>query len=108
MEGVARDALANLLRESGGVTAVRQVATHEELGRVLRQAETDVLIIDDRLVENGRHLLAGLGPMRAAPRVFVIGVDDHPAFSARAHRLGAEAWVAKDRADEDLLPLLGR
>jgi hypothetical protein len=39
-------------------------------------------------------------------RVIVVGVDDDPAFAARAHRLGAEAWVAKDRADDQLPALL--
>jgi len=28
------------------------------------------------------------------------GVDDDPAYAARAHRLGAEAWIAKDRAED--------
>jgi DNA-binding NarL/FixJ family response regulator len=39
-------------------------------------------------------------------RVIVLGVDDDPAFAARATRLGAAAWVAKERADEDLPALL--
>jgi hypothetical protein len=39
-------------------------------------------------------------------RVIVLGVDDDPAFAARATRLGADAWVAKERADEDLPALL--
>jgi DNA-binding NarL/FixJ family response regulator len=38
-------------------------------------------------------------------RLVVIGVDDDPAYTARARRIGAEAWVPKDRADE-LLPEL--
>jgi hypothetical protein len=37
----------------------------------------------------------------------VIGVDDDPAFPARARRIGAEAWVPKDRADT-LLPTVLR
>ena len=66
----------------------------------------DVLILDDRLVRAGDHVLAGLGPQRGHVRVIVIGVDDDPAFAARARRLGADAWVAKDRADEELPALL--
>ena len=48
------------------------------------------------------HVLAGTGPTRAPVRVIVVGVDDDPAFARARRRLGAEAWIAKDRADEDL------
>ena len=102
LEGVARDALTNLLYELAAVTLVTAVGTRRALADALRQEHADVLVIDDRLVEDGSHVLAGLGPMKARPRIVVVGVDDDPAFAARAERLGAAAWVAKDRADEDL------
>ena len=35
-------------------------------------------------------------------------IDDDPAFAARARALGAEAWIAKDRADDTLPALLER
>jgi DNA-binding NarL/FixJ family response regulator len=105
VEGMARSALTTLLREIDGVTVV-EVGTRPELARALRRQRADLLIIDDRLVEDGNHVLAGLGPGNGAARVIVIGVDDDPAYAARARRIGAEAWVAKDRADEDLLSLL--
>lgn len=107
-DGLARRALATLLREQSGVVLVSEVGTRQELARSLRSDRPDVLILDDRLVEDGRHLLAGLGPMHSAPRVVVVGVDDDPAFAARADRLGAAAWVAKDRAYEDLVSYLER
>jgi hypothetical protein len=39
--------------------------------------------------------------------VIIVGVDDDPAFAARAVQLGAEAWIAKDRADDELPEALG-
>lgn len=105
-EGMARTALANLIREVPGVERVVEVGTRGGLGTALRQGGADVLVIDDRLVDGGRHVLAGLGPLHDTPRVIVVGVDDDPAYAARAVRLGAQAWVAKDRADEDLPRLL--
>jgi DNA-binding NarL/FixJ family response regulator len=42
----------------------------------------------------------------APVRVLVVGVDDDPAFAARARDLGADAWIAKDRADDELPALL--
>jgi DNA-binding NarL/FixJ family response regulator len=38
--------------------------------------------------------------------VVVLGVDDDPAYAVRAQRLGADVWIAKDRADEQLPALL--
>jgi DNA-binding NarL/FixJ family response regulator len=38
-------------------------------------------------------------------RLVVVGVDDDPAYLARARRIGAEAWVPKELADR-LLPVL--
>ncbi len=108
LDGMGRHALATLLEEQVGVAFVRAVGTRQELARSLRDDRPDVVVIDDRLVAAGDHLLAGLGPMRRAPRVIVVGVDDDPAFAARAYRLGASAWVAKDRADEDLVRHLER
>lgn len=105
-QGVARSALANLLCERVGAGSVTVVGSREELARVLRRDPAELLVIDDRLVADGTHLLAGLGPVNGVPRTIVVGVDDDPAYAARARRLGAVAWVAKDRADEDLLQLL--
>ena len=70
-----------------------------EVTAALAKSPVDVLVIDDRLVD-------GLDVRATGPRVLVLGVDDDPAFAARAHRLGAEEWIAKDRADERLAALL--
>ncbi len=105
-EGSARGALAALLKGLDGVELVGESGGRRELAAALRRAQPDVLILDDRLVATGAHVLSGLGPQPGAMRVIVIGVDDDPAFAARARRLGADAWVAKDRADEELPSLL--
>ena len=102
LEGMARDALTGLLLELVGVTLVAAVGTRGALADALRHERVDVLVIDDRLVDDGRHVLAGLGPINSRPRIVVVGVDDHPGYAARAQRLGAAGWVAKDRAVEDL------
>jgi DNA-binding NarL/FixJ family response regulator len=100
--GSARRALASLLGELDGVTLAGEVGEREEIAAALRQTRADVLLIDDRLLRSG-----GLGPHDADVRVLVLGVDDDPAYAARARRLGAHAWIAKDRADEELPALLG-
>jgi DNA-binding NarL/FixJ family response regulator len=106
-EGAARRALAALLRGLPDVTLVAEATTREELAAALRRTHADVVVLDERLVEEaGRHILAGLGPIGHPVRVIVVGVDDDPAFAGRAQRLGAEAWLRKDYADEDLPRLL--
>jgi DNA-binding NarL/FixJ family response regulator len=101
--GESRRAVAGLVRGLEHVRLVGEVADTTELAQALRGSRADVLLIDDRLLRAG----GGPLPERADLRVIVLGVDDHPGFSARARRLGAEAWVAKERADDELPALLG-
>lgn len=108
VEGTARYALAVLIAGLEQVALVGEVGERADLAGALRRTGAEVLIIDDRLLRAGDHVLAGLGPLRTAVRVLVLGVDDDPAFAARAHRMGAEAWISKDRADETLPGLLVR
>ncbi len=104
--GSARRALASTLSSVDGVVLAGEVGDHDDLAGALFRTRSDVLVIDDRLLRDGDHVLADLGTENTGLRVVVLGVDDDPAFAARARRLGAEAWVAKDRADEELPALL--
>jgi two-component system response regulator DesR len=106
IDGVARTAIATLLHRLEGVALVAEVGARSGLSEAVRRHRPDVLIIDDRLLRSTEHVLMGLGPMAAPPRVIVVGMFDEPAFAERAQRLGAEAWIAKDRADEELPALL--
>jgi DNA-binding NarL/FixJ family response regulator len=106
-EGAARHALASLVRSVPGVALVAEAGTLEEIAEAIRRVRPHMIVIDDRLVAaSGAHVLAGTGPAPEPMRVVVVGVDDDPAFAERARRLGAEAWVAKDRADDQLPALL--
>ena len=105
-EGPARRALAGLLRGLDGIVLVAEVGEHEEIAATLRDTRADVLVIDDRLVSKDEHVLAGLGPQRLGVRILVLGVVDHAGYAARARRLGADAWLEKDRAAEALPALL--
>jgi DNA-binding NarL/FixJ family response regulator len=105
-EGVARHALAAMLHSLPGIVLVGIVASMQDVAEVIRRDSPEVVIVDDRLLHSATHILAGTGPTRDPVRVIVMGVDDDPAYAARAHRLGAEAWIAKDRADDELPRLL--
>jgi DNA-binding NarL/FixJ family response regulator len=99
--GFSRTALARVLAETPCVELVGVTAGEPELGDALARLRPDVLIIDDRLLRNGRRLslVAGL-------RAIVVGVDDDPAYAARAADQGALAWLPKERADLLITALL--
>jgi two-component system response regulator DesR len=98
--GPARRAIAALLGGLDGVRLVGETDGLDELAGALTATRPDVLVIDDRLIHEGEV------PLPAGVRVIVVGVDDHPAYAARARALGAAAWVVKDRAGDDLPGLL--
>lgn len=94
--GPGRTALASLLAGLPGVALVGEVGEPEALRSAIREAEPDVLVVDDRLLASAPE---------GAPRMIVMGADDDPGFAARAMRLGALAWFPKESADA-FLPVL--
>ena len=99
--GPGRRAVAAVLGGLDDVVLADIAGDDQETSIALRRCRPDVLVIDDRLLRG--HALDELG----ATRLVVLGVDVDPGFAARARRLGAEAWIPKDRADEELPALLG-
>ena len=92
--GFSRTALADALSATPGIELVAVIADGAALRDALARLRPDILVIDDRVLGRDRGL-----PRNAGPRVIVIGVDDDPAYAARAVRAGAAAWVPKDRID---------
>jgi DNA-binding NarL/FixJ family response regulator len=96
--GAGRRAIAALLRSLSSVVLAAEAGSLEELAQERRRTAPDVIVIDDRLLAT-----SGIGPRDADVPVIIVGLDDNPSFARRAQRLGALAWIAKERADE-LLP----
>lgn len=97
-----RAAVADTLGSADGIVVIGQVADLAEARAVVRDAHVDVLVVDDRLLGDAAGLRALAAPLL---RLVAIGMDDHPAYVARAHRAGA-SWVPKHLAGEQLLPLV--
>ena len=100
LPGGGHDALASLIAGTPGLHLARDVYDPQRLLPAIDEARPDVVVIDDRFVG---HL-----PQTADAqdfRLVVVGLDDDPGFTARARRVGAQAWIPKERADA-LLPLL--
>jgi DNA-binding NarL/FixJ family response regulator len=100
LPGTSRRAVAGLIAATPGLALAGQASTLAELRAAVRDGRPDVVLLDDRLLRGGAWRTAAVG----APMV-VTGVDDDPAYAARARRIGAAAWVAKDHVD-DLLDAL--
>jgi DNA-binding NarL/FixJ family response regulator len=92
--GFSREALAGVLSGTPGVELAGSVADPRMLRRALARLAPDVLVIDDRLLQDLDWLPGGPGL-----RVIVVGVDDDPGYAVRASRLGAVTWLPKERAD---------
>lgn len=97
--GAARTALARLVAETPGVALVANLSRPEDIESAVQEWRPDVVVVDDRMLRHSRWTRDALGV-----RLIVVGVDDDPGFRLRARRIGADAWIAKDRADA-LLPL---
>ena len=98
--GFSRTALASVLADTPGVTIVAKLAESGLIQAAVQETRPDVVVVDDRLLRDELWTGRDLGA-----RLIVVGVDDDPGFAARARRIGAEAWVPKERADA-VLPLL--
>jgi DNA-binding NarL/FixJ family response regulator len=98
--GASHAALVALLAGMPDTELAAAVDDPELVEGIVRRERPDVVVVDDRLLRRRRWTADGL-----EARLIVVGVDDDPGFLARARRLGAEAWVPKDRADA-VLPLL--
>ena len=98
--GPARSAMASTLSALDDVVVVGAEGCAPELGAALRALRPDVVVIDDRLLAEWRT------PYDPRVKVIVVGVDDDPAYAARAARRHAVAWVAKECAGDEIGVLL--
>jgi DNA-binding NarL/FixJ family response regulator len=100
LPGAGRAAVAAVLQSLPAVELVVEVGP-DDLAAELRRNRADALVIDDRVLAE-----RGPGLRDAAMPIVVMGLDDDPHYERRALRIGAVAWVAKERADELLAPAL--
>ncbi len=98
--GAARTALASLVGDDPRLSLVGLAGSLDELLDIA-PGRADVILLDDRLLRDGQSPVRAMGT-----RVVMTGVDDDPAYAARARRVGASTWVRKDMADEVLAALL--
>jgi DNA-binding NarL/FixJ family response regulator len=98
--GPARSALSSTLSALDDIAVVGAEGSGREIGSAMRALHPDVVVIDDRLLGEWRE------PYDLGVQLVVVGVDDDPAFAARASQRRAVAWLPKECAGDQLVDVL--
>jgi two-component system response regulator DesR len=101
--GPSHQAVAGVLCALPHTALVADVDDAASILPAVAAVRPDVLVVDDRLLRDASWTAFDLGV-----QLVVIGVDDDPAYRRRAERMGAVAWLPKERADADLATLVAR
>src|SRR5262245_36056894 len=91
-----------MLADSGEHEVVGEAGTAEEAVRLARFEHPDVVVLDIGLP--GRSGLEVVEEIRGlGPRVVMLSMQDEPAYAREAFQRGAQGYVLKEAADEELL-----
>ncbi len=98
---IVRSGVRRMLSENGEFEVVAEAADADEAIRAVRRHQPDVVVLDIGLkTRSGLDILPdirGLGP-----RVVILSMQDEPAYARQAFERGAQGYVLKDAADEEL------
>jgi two-component system, NarL family, response regulator NreC len=99
---IVRSGVRRLLEEVEGFEVVGEAADAEEALRRARFDTPDVVVLDIGL--KGRSGLDIVEELRQlGPRVVILSMQDEPAYARTAFERGAQGYVLKDAADEELV-----
>ena len=98
---IVRSGVRRMLEESGEFSVVGEAGDADEAVRVVRRTTPAVVVLDIGLKR--RSGLEVIGDIRSlGARVVILSMQDEPAYARDAFERGAQAYVLKDAADEDL------
>ena len=98
---IVRSGVRRVLLETGEFEVVAETADAEEAVTLARRFQPDVVVLDIGLKD--RSGLDVLPDIRAAgPRVVILSMQDEPAYARQAFERGAQGYVLKDAADDEL------
>jgi two-component system, NarL family, response regulator NreC len=98
---IVRAGVARLLGDSGEFDVVGECADAREAVRQTRRLSPDVVVLDVNLgVTSGLDVIAELREI--GPRVVMLSMEDDIAAARRAFERGAQGYVLKDAAADDL------
>jgi two-component system response regulator NreC len=98
---IVRSGVRRMLEEAGAFEVVGEAAEADEAVRVTRRAQPDVVVLDIGLkTKSGLDVIEELRACGA--RIVILSMQDEPAYARQAFERGAQGYVLKDAADEDL------
>lgn len=101
---ILREGIKYLLDKEADLHVCMECDRPSQLEPLLTGCVPDVLIIDLNMPEGGGFPLLGrLRPEYPALKIIVLSMHENPGFAARALSLGANGYLTKSRAAEELV-----
>lgn len=101
---LVRAGVRRILEAQPGIEVVGEACDGREVLRALGQSPVDVLVLDLTMPEmDGFETLARAKALRPSIKVLVLTMHTSPEYIARALRLGADGYLLKDSAVQDLV-----
>jgi two-component system, NarL family, response regulator NreC len=99
---IVRSGVRRLLEASGTIDVVGEASGVREALDRARALRPDVVVLDLTLRDgSGLDVIADLRELGA--RVVILSMQDEPVYARKAFELGAQGYVVKDAADEELV-----
>lgn len=104
---IVREGIAFMVSDVDDVEIVGEAANGAELLDLLREVETDLVLLDLRMPDmNGLEALPHLSEIAPEVKVIVLSMHDESAYVRRAIELGADGYVLKSAGRDELLRAL--
>jgi two-component system response regulator NreC len=99
---IVRSGVRRVLEASGTIEVVGEASGVREALQQARALQPDVVVLDLTLRDgSGLDIVADL--RAGGARVVILSMQDEPAYARKAFELGAQGYVVKDAADDDLV-----
>ncbi|MDX6564967.1 MAG: hypothetical protein QOE10_629, partial [Gaiellales bacterium] len=99
---IVRSGVRHVLEASGTIDVVGEASGVREALDRARALRPDVVVLDLTLRDgSGLDVIADLRELGA--RVVILSMQDEPVYARKAFELGAQGYVVKDAADEELV-----
>jgi DNA-binding NarL/FixJ family response regulator len=101
---ILREGLKFLLNKESDINVCMECSLPSQLRPLMAECRPDVLITDLNMPEGGGFpLLESLKPDFPALRMIVLSMHDNPGFVSKALSFGADGYVTKSRAADELV-----
>ncbi len=101
---VVRRGLAQILENMQEVTAVDEAVDGNDLIKLLKQNEYDVVVLDITMPgKSGLEVLKEIKSLKKSIPVLILSIHPEEQYAVRALKAGAAGYITKDSAPEELV-----